>query len=727
MRSSTRGALGLLLAGLLVSCSTPQPSAVRATGTPFPSSSAAISTGTTARPAYKSQPQGFSPFALAIDRNGEYAYVGFDLSETVQKVRLSDLTVVAVADLSGYFPIESEAAVLDQNESKLFVYSPTWQKLIVLDTSTMKVIHTISNISIGNGIGNIIQSQYGPELITSDGGLINTETFAVTEVTYPDEFFVRIRESASSPDLWYVVSGTGPGATEVNAGIYNHTTKKWILKASLPSQATAGTVTDLKVLPNEKKAYVAVFDGPDVDGYGSGSVVSVDLANGDIKAIPIDGGALSLETNLDGRWVYVGTMAPTVETDNVLVVDTQLDKVVDHVDLGRTRYGWRHTQINALEVDPANPSVLYGTDSDANSLFKVNVDSLTAVGDLIFNQESLQPHLFVRQPGQATGYVLATHSPSAFVLNLDQATIERTVELPRIRADAGAYDVAFTNSGRLLVAQGETVLEVDPSDMRLLATHPLPPGITGLWSFVLSHDQSSLYAIWPGPASGGWPPDTFLRLNASTLQVEANIKLNGGGFNSRPFELPDGSKLYALGGQQNGAVVVQVIDLTNNTVAKTITFDEPGLQGISVGNDYAYSYDSASHTLFVGATQVVLAIDTDTDAITRVIHLGDVQGAIGLKSEQLVYINAVGMVYSPSEGYLYIAHGDRSFISIYDLKTGTFLPQAIPLKGYFPDDVFANDDCTKIYTLNIRSDSVSVIDVASKRVEKVIDLHAYVP
>jgi len=137
----------------------------------------AVSTGTpeatavpTPTPAYTSEPQGFSPFALAITRNGEYAYVGFDLSETVQKVRLSDLTVVAAADLSGYFPIQSEAAVLDQSESKLFVYSPTWQKLIVLDTSTMKVIHTISNISIGNGIGNIIQSQYGPELITSDGG-----------------------------------------------------------------------------------------------------------------------------------------------------------------------------------------------------------------------------------------------------------------------------------------------------------------------------------------------------------------------------------------------------------------------------------------------------------------------------------------------------------------------------------------------------------------------------
>jgi YVTN family beta-propeller protein len=39
--------------------------------------------------------------------------------------------------------------------------------------------------------------------------------------------------------------------------------------------------------------------------------------------------------------------------------------------------------------------------------------------------------------------------------------------------------------------------------------------------------------------------------------------------------------------------------------------------------------------------------------------------------------------------------------------------------------VFASGDYSKIYSLNGRSDNVSVIDVNSKSVEKVIDLHAY--
>jgi YVTN family beta-propeller protein len=121
-----------------------------------------------------------------------------------------------------------------------------------------------------------------------------------------------------------------------------------------------------------------------------------------------------------------------------------------------------------------------------------------------------------------------------------------------------------------------------------------------------------------------------------------------------------------------------------------------------------------------------LGIDTNTDEIKKVIRLQDVEGAIGLEPRQLTYINATGLVYSPQENFLYIAHLDRSFVSIYDLNNSRFLSQIIPLKGYFPNYMFTNDDHSKIYSLNIRSDNVSVIDTHSKTVEKVIDLHTYV-
>jgi YVTN family beta-propeller protein len=285
--------------------------------------------------------------------------------------------------------------------------------------------------------------------------------------------------------------------------------------------------------------------------------------------------------------------------------------------------------------------------------------------------------------------------------------------------------MAITNAGRLLIAQGEQVLEVDGSDIRLIANHPLPPTIPSVWHFVLSKDQSRLYSITNDPISNR--SNIFLAINMADFQLQANLPLAGGAFNFRPFELPDGSKLYALGGEDFGTTVVHVIRTDNYTIQKTITFDESGLCGVSGGPYYPYAYDSNSHTLYVGATYVVLAIDTDTDEIKKEIHLEDVARAIGLEPQQFIYVNAIGLVYQPQENFLYMAHLDRAFVSIYDLNNNQFLPQVIPLKGFFPNYVFANDNVSKIYVLDTRSDNISVIDVNSKAVEKVIDLHSYLP
>ena len=140
--------------------------------------------------------------------------------------------------------------------------------------------------------------------------------------------------------------------------------------------------------------------------------------------------------------------------------------------------------------------------------------------------------------------------------------------------------------------------------MRLLGTHPLPQGFPSVWHVVLSRDQQRLYSVAYARGEEQNQPNTFVAINTVNFQVEAVLRLEGGSFNGRPFELPDGSKVYAVGGIQNGQVVVQVIETENYTITKTITFDEPGSLGISTGNYYPFAYDSNSHTLFVGATPV---------------------------------------------------------------------------------------------------------------------------
>lgn len=661
------------------------------------------------------EPQGVSVFAIAITQDGEYAYLSFDLSEVVFKVRLEDLAIVAVADLTEYFPIECEDIALDASEEKLFVYTPTWQKLLVLDTQTMSVIHTISDINVIA----MTRSQYGPFLITWDSGqivrFVNTETYEVTEF-YDDQIgFMMIQESNYNQGQWYVVSGQ-PG--RISVGIYDHEAKVWIYEVSIPLQDEGEAVFDFKVLPNEQKAYVATFGGWYPDFHAYGWLYSIDLVGGEVEVVPINGGAMCLEASLDSRWLYVGTgwPSPTDHTINLLVVDTQSDEIAGQIYLAELH----DTQTNDLQIDKAHPHLLYVTGGDA--FFKVDLDKLTRVDMRVFNQSSFGPHWFVKNPRQAIGYILIERSANAFELDLDKATIEAVVELPGIRDDAYSYDAAIDDFGRMLIAQGETILEVDVEDMRLLETHPiLPLGSPSVWHFVLSNDQTRLYSVsW-------YPPgiNTFLAINTTDFQVDASISFEGGVFNFRPYELPDASKMYASGGWDNGPIIIHVIEMDNYTIQKTITFDEPGLLGPHAGEWSSFAFDSSSHTLFVGATHVVLALDTDSDVIKKVIYLGDAARAIGLEPWQLTYIGAAGLVYHPEENYLYIAHYDRSFVSIYDLNTDQFLPRLIPLKGHFPTFLFANDDYSKIYCLNGASDNVSVIDVNSKAVEKVIDLHAY--
>ena len=669
------------------------------------------------------------PTIIANTEDGRYAYVGFHLSETIAKVRLADLTVEVMADLSQYFPLQCYRIALDASEKKLFVHSASWRKLIVLDTQTLNVIHTIEDI----GMIGMTRSQYGPFLITWDGGhtvqFVNTDTYAVTQQTDDNLFFIKIQEHKDDQTKWYVVTQGLPGGQgPLTVGLYDHIAKSWSNSVTFPLQSASEGIWDFKVLPNESKLYAAAVGGayPQENHY-YGWIYSVDLLGWQVKTIPIDGGAGSLETSPDSRRVYVGAGGnpKPIDTNNILVIDAQSDTILGPIQLGRTKYGWAYGEIRDLQIDLANPDLLYAVSNDANAFMKLDLNNLSLTGVTIFNVQDLSPHFFARRPAHSSGYVLVPHSAYGFELDTESAATKHLVRFPAIRADSGAYDVAITNAGRLLVAQGEQVLEVDGTDMRLIANHPLPPTIPSVWHFVLSKDQSRLYSITNDPITNR--PNVFLAINTADFQAQANFTLTGGAFDFRPFELPDGSKLYALGGEDFGTTVVHVIRTDNYTIQKTITFDEPGLRGVSGGPYYPYTYDSDSHTLYVGATYVVLAIDTITDEIKQVIHLQDVARAIGLELWEFVYVNAIGLVYQPQENFLYIAHFDRSFVSIYDLTKNQFLPRVIPLKGLLPNYAFANDNVSKIYVVNTRSDNISVIDVKSKTVENVIDLHAYLP
>ncbi len=668
-------------------------------------------------------PQGMGPTTIATTADGKYAYVGFHLSDVVFKIRLRDLTVEAAADLSRHFPLQCYTIVLDASDQKLFVHTASRKKLLVLDAGTMNLLHTIDNVDASR----MIRSQHGPFLITWGGSgnalnLINTETYQVTPSADHPVGFLQIRETTSDPRRWYVATQGPPGTWVL--GIYDHHARTWVRSVTVPVPAQGGWVPDLKVLAGERKLYAAIFGGhyPAAEIHGFGWLISLDLVTWQARVLPIEGGPLSLEAAADGRHVYAAADWPSpTDARNIQVVDTQTDTVTGSVNLTELpSQSASFTEVRDLQIDTVEPRFLYAVSNDANALIKIDLGALSLADAVVFNEESFGPRWFARHPVEARGYILVTHVPYAFELDLEKAAIKRPLRLP-----GWPGDVAATKTGRLLIAQGQSFLEADPAELSVLAAHPLPRPmpVGAVWNFLLSRDDSSIYAVTG--STGGPSSDTFVAIDASRFQTLAALRLEGGGFVPRPYELPDRPKLYALGGVYWGSVVVHVIRRDSYAIQKTLVFSEAGT-GISPGY-HSFAYDARSRTLFLGAADVVLAIDTDADVIKKVINLGDVAPAIGLEPDRLVTVNAIGLVYQPQENCLYVAHLDRAFVSIYDLNKDRFLPQVIPLHGFFPQVMFPNQDYSKIYCVNGRSDNVSVIDVKSKREERVIDLHSYLP
>ena len=348
---------------------------------------------------------------------------------------------------------------------------------------------------------------------------------------------------------------------------------------------------------------------------------------------------------------------------------------------------------------------------------KIDTATGAVAAVLVLNEKSNPPTTFVREPGTSRGYVLLSRTNETVEIDLNSARATRVVQLPLSLTDFQWFGAAFRDANTLLVAQGDHFLEL-AADLTLRAKHNLPSGAPRIWGVLASRDARTLYSVSNTTASS---LDTFLAIDATSFQIKASLHLDGGVFNL-PWEHPDAGKLYVLGGMQNGAMLLQVIDAQSFALRKTIRFDDASAPGIAAGPDYPYTYDPSSRTLFVGATMAVLAIDTDRDEIKRVIRLDEIAGGMGIQPNDFAVPNAVGLAFDPSQNRLNIAHLDGSFVSVYDLAKGHFLSPLIPLTGYFPDRLLANDDFSKLLTLNMRSDDISVIDTKGFTVTGLIDI-----
>jgi uncharacterized protein (TIGR03437 family) len=658
---------------------------------------------------------GFTPFVpsgIALTKDGRYAYLSFDVSAYVVKVRLSDMTVVAGADFTRYYPLRCARIVLDATETKLFLYDHVLGRLLVLDAASLLEIRMIGGFS--RGVSQLVLSRWGPYLflINGSGWQLNTDTLELTALGY-SRGFMFIQESVTDPTLWYGVAST-PQSTLV--GTYDYKKALWSPKVTLRAQAPDWSVHDFAVLPDGSKAYLGVLGSWLPNYQTSGWLYAADLQNGAVKELPIDGGILALTLNKEASRLYAGTGWPARVNDAVAmihVIDTSGDTDIGVVNIGVQKFHTFCTQLNEMKIDPVNGGLLYATNADGNSFTKVDLATSQVIDNLVLNDETNSPHMFLRIPGTSRAYALLSRTSEALEIDLDRAEVVRTVKFPLTRTDFLRFGAAFRDAGTLLVAQGEYFMEL-AADLTLRAKRSLPKGTPSIWSVLGSGDGKTLYSV----ANSQSQSDTFLALDSTTFQIKASLHLDGGSF-ALPWEHPNAGKLYVVGGTSNPDVFVHVIDAQSLSLLKTIRFNDPQLGGIATSGSYPYAYDPATHTLFAASNLAILAIDTDRDEIRRVIPNAAIY--------DFRTSSANGLAFNPAENRLYLAHGDGALISVYDFNADHFLPQLFSTRGYAPGWALANSDVSKFWVANTGSDNLTVFDTKTLTLEKVIDIHACNP
>jgi len=117
----------------------------------------------------------------------------------------------------------------------------------------------------------------------------------------------------------------------------------------------------------------------------------------------------------------------------------------------------------------------------------------------------------------------------------------------------------------------------------------------------------------------------------------------------------------------------------------------------------------------------VYRIDLNTDTLAGApLDLIDLYEGAGI--ERWSPTGLSGLALSASGERLHVVSGDAHTMYTYDLAHSAWRPEMTNVGGYFVTDAAVSPDRAHLYTVNSRMDSVSMIDLATGDVVRVLDL-----
>ena len=296
--------------------------------------------------------------------------------------------------------------------------------------------------------------------------------------------------------------------------------------------------------------------------------------------------------------------------------------------------------------------------------------------------------------GAATVRIVQTNSAGDSVMLIDPATNTVVGEIKGIEVNHGA---AAAPDGSRLYITNEAESTVDVADTRTLAVIKHIPLTNHPNNIAISKDGKRVYAAI---VAGAGAVDV---IDTATLTRVKSIRTEGGIHNT--YVTPDGK--FVVAGSIPGKKI-HVIDQKTEEIVWTLPTDD-GVRPMA----FETNADGSTKRIFVQLSNFngFLTVDFATHKVVDRIALPDV-GAEKV-TEGLQGSPAHGLIVTPDGTTLGVLSKMNTRIYFYSLPDLKMLGDS--KVGHHPDWVTGTPDGKRFYVANAGSNSVSVIDVATRR------------
>ncbi len=635
---------------------------------------------------------GWAPasLGLAITPDGKTAYIPFELDDALLVVDLSTFAVIDSIDVSeAGNMLLSTAAVLSPDGKKLYVSNYGTRNVMVVDTENNRVeavlpLNPFHAVAIA--ISRDGSKAYAPSV---DGGLyvINTSDNSYDRIFIPGVIFGPVVPSSSNPELVYTV-GTliePPGDVFHPSFFVFNVSSNAVVRSSNLSEDVLPPFTPVRrfmVDSNETTAFFGWLGGADK---GVGNFVVFDLNSFQVAAsVPMENGVPDFAVDENKRKAYVlgfwaGGGAP--QELPIAEFDLPTNKVSRKILLSPS------SDQRAVAIDPINADYLYMTEGDFNFMRKVEIATGKEVGRVRFNKANVRPYSIIRGDDNV-GYISSSFSGEVYKLNLTSGQLMDSIPSTR-----GTPRVVGHYNGKLYFLGGRQIYSVNSSDGSLIETFDVGSDINVI---TLTFFNDKMAAIdYEGMMIGR----RLLFFDADTLSVLKSIDLPREPYGDKVIASPDASKLYVTHGTMMGeTAVINVFNASSLEIISTIEIPPSG----------------------IGRRGATGFVEADFDKLITILDLMDAYDLQNITGWSPTGLS--GVVLSRTKDKLFVIAGDSHSMYTYDLLKSSWTTKIANLKGYFVTDAVSSLDRQYLYTVNEYSDSITMVNLTSGDVVKIIPL-----